>query len=89
METDGEKNARLIATLALREGGPMSEDYEYHQNKNPEKTYVSKSLSFSNQPDRRFRIASKVIDSAETTLRTGERRTRYSRNRRRKTRDRC
>lgn len=44
----------------------MSEDYEYHQNKNPEKTYVSKSLSFSSQPDRRFRIASKVIDSAET-----------------------
>jgi hypothetical protein len=44
----------------------MSKEYEYHQNKRPDKTYVSKSLSFSTQADRRFRIASKVLDSPQT-----------------------
>ena len=44
----------------------MTEDYEYHRNKRPDKTYVSKSLSFGQQSDRRFRIASKVFDSPET-----------------------
>jgi hypothetical protein len=43
----------------------MTDDYEYHQNKRPDKTYISKSLAFSTQADRRFRIASKVIDSPE------------------------
>jgi antiviral defense system Shedu protein SduA len=43
----------------------MTEDYEYHRNKRPDKTYVSKSLSFGQQSDRRFRIASKVFDSPE------------------------
>lgn len=44
----------------------MTDDYEYHRNKRPDKTYVSKSLSFGPQTDRRFRIASKVFDSPET-----------------------
>lgn len=44
----------------------MIDDYEYHQNKKPGKTYISRSLSFSSQSDRKFRIASKVIDSNET-----------------------
>ena len=39
---------------------------EYHRNKRPDKTYVSKSLSFGQQSDRRFRIATKVFDSPET-----------------------
>jgi Domain of unknown function (DUF4263) len=43
----------------------MDDDYEYHHNKNPNKTYISKSLSFKDQPGRRLRIASKVIDSPE------------------------
>jgi hypothetical protein len=44
----------------------MTEEYEYHQNKLPDKTYISKSLAFSSQSERRFRIASKVIDSPES-----------------------
>lgn len=45
----------------------MSEenDYEYHRNKRYDKTYVSKSVAFAAQADRRIRIASKVIDSPE------------------------
>lgn len=43
----------------------MSDDFEYHRNKLPGKTYVSKSLSFSEQSERRIRIASKVLDSPE------------------------
>jgi hypothetical protein len=43
----------------------MTEEIEYHENKRSDKTYVSRSLSFSNQSDRRFRIASKVLDSPE------------------------
>jgi len=43
----------------------MTEEIEYYENKRTDKTYVSKSLSFSNQSDRRFRIASKVVDSPE------------------------
>src|ERR1039458_3767772 len=39
------------------------EDYEYHRNKRPDKTYVSKSLSFALHRERRFRIASKIIAS--------------------------
>ena len=37
----------------------MTEDYQYHQNKKPDKTYISKSLSFSAQAGRKIRIASK------------------------------
>jgi len=46
----------------------MTDEYEYdiHKNKRPDKTYISKSLSFANQSDRRIRIASKVFDSPET-----------------------
>jgi len=44
----------------------MTSDYEHHQNKKPEKTYISKSLSFRSQADRKIRIASKVLDSPET-----------------------
>jgi hypothetical protein len=44
----------------------MTDDYEYHRNKKPDKTYISKSLSFSSQEGRKIRIASKVIDSLET-----------------------
>ncbi len=44
----------------------MTEDYQYHQNKKPDKTYISKSLSFSSQEGRKIRIASKVLDSPET-----------------------
>jgi hypothetical protein len=44
----------------------MVDEIEYHQNKRPGKTYVSKSVAFSSQSARRFRIASKVIDSTET-----------------------
>ena len=40
-------------------------DYEFHRNKRSDKTYVSRSLSFANQHDRRLRIASKVFDSPE------------------------
>lgn len=43
----------------------MTEDYQYHQNKKPDKTYISKSLSFSAQAGRKIRIASKVLDSPE------------------------
>ena len=44
----------------------MTTDYEYHENKKPDKTYISKSLSFRSQGDRKIRIASKVFDSLET-----------------------
>jgi Domain of unknown function (DUF4263) len=44
----------------------MSDDYEYHRNKKPDKTYISKSLSFKAQEGRKLRIASKVMDSPET-----------------------
>lgn len=44
----------------------MADDYEYHQNKKPDKTYISKSLSFSSQEGRKIRIASKVMDSPES-----------------------
>jgi len=44
----------------------MADDYEIHKNKRPDKTYISRSLSFKSQKDRRIRIASKVIDSSET-----------------------
>jgi hypothetical protein len=47
----------------------MTDEFEYHKNKKPGKTYVSKSLPVSNlgqQSDRCFRIASKVFDSTET-----------------------
>jgi hypothetical protein len=45
---------------------PMTDEYEIHKNKRPNKTYISESLSFANQSDRRMRIASKVFDSPET-----------------------
>lgn len=46
----------------------MTDEYDYkmHRNKRPDKTYISSSLSFENQKDRRLRIASKVFDSPET-----------------------
>jgi hypothetical protein len=44
----------------------MADEYEIHQNKRPDKTYISRSLAFKGQEDRRIRIASKVIDSPET-----------------------
>jgi hypothetical protein len=46
----------------------MADEYEYeiHKNKRPDKTYISRSLAFKRQEDRRIRIASKVIDSSET-----------------------
>lgn len=44
----------------------MADDYEIHKNKRPDKTYISRSLAFKSQPDRRIRIASKVIDSKST-----------------------
>jgi len=37
----------------------MADEYEIHRNKRAQKTYVSRSLAFKNQPDRRIRIASK------------------------------
>jgi hypothetical protein len=45
----------------------MPEDIEYHENKQPYKTYVSKSIptgGIDGQPVRRLRIASKVVDTA-------------------------
>jgi hypothetical protein len=44
----------------------MADEYEIHRNKRPDKTYISRSLAFKRQDDRRIRIASKVIDSSET-----------------------
>lgn len=44
----------------------MADEYEIHTSKRPDKTYISRSLAFKSQPDRRIRIASKVIDSSET-----------------------
>jgi len=44
----------------------MADEYEIHKNKRPDKTYISRSLAFKSQDDRRIRIASKVIDSSET-----------------------
>jgi hypothetical protein len=41
------------------------DDFEYHRNKRPDKTYVSKSITFRGQPERKVRIASKVLDSPE------------------------
>lgn len=41
----------------------MADDVDYHKNKRPDKTYISKSLAFSRQSDRRIRLASKVMDS--------------------------
>lgn len=41
------------------------DEHEYHFNKKSDKTYISKSLSFKSQNNRRIRIASKVMDSAE------------------------
>ena len=51
------------------------EDYDFHKNKKPAKTYVSRSILPEDRPDqihahptagRRFRIASKVIDTPES-----------------------
>jgi hypothetical protein len=44
----------------------MTDEHEIHKNKRPDKTYISRSLAFKSQDDRRIRIASKVIDSSET-----------------------
>jgi hypothetical protein len=47
----------------------MTDEYDYHRNKKPDKTYISRSIevsSLTDQPPRRIRIASKVIDSPET-----------------------
>lgn len=44
----------------------MPDEYQYYKNKRPDKTYISKSLSFSAQAGRKIRIASKVLDSPET-----------------------
>ena len=44
----------------------MADEFEIHTNKRPDKTYISRSLAFKSQLDRRIRIASKVIDSSET-----------------------
>jgi hypothetical protein len=44
----------------------VSDEHEIHKNKRPDKTYISRSLSFADQKDRRLRIASKVFDSPET-----------------------
>ena len=43
----------------------MTEEYEYHKNKKPGKTYISKSLSFEDQKDRKIRYASKVFAEHE------------------------
>lgn len=43
----------------------MTEEYEYHKNKKPGKTYISKSLSFKDQKDRKIRYASKVFAEHE------------------------
>lgn len=43
----------------------MTEEYEYHKNKKPGKTYMSKSLSFKDQKDRKIRYASKVFAEHE------------------------
>jgi len=43
----------------------MGEDYGFHQNKRPDKTYISKSLPDRGLSNRRIRFASKVIDSEE------------------------
>jgi hypothetical protein len=50
------------------------EDYDFHRNKKPVKTYISRSLVAEDhpgqtsqaEPGRRFRIASKVFDTPET-----------------------
>lgn len=44
----------------------MTQDYEYHRNKKPEKTYISKSISYTPEGERRYRLASKVFDSDES-----------------------
>ena len=46
----------------------MADDRDIHFNKRPEKTYVSKSVGLEGQERYRLRIASKVIDTAETHL---------------------
>ncbi len=44
----------------------MTEDYEYFENKRPERTYVSRSFpSFLSDEDRKLRIISKVFDEPE------------------------
>lgn len=46
----------------------MTDEFEYHKNKRPDKTYVSRSLAaggFGDESGRRIRIASKVFDSSE------------------------
>lgn len=43
----------------------MTEEYEYHKNKKPGKTYISKSLSFKDQKDRKIRYASKIFAEHE------------------------
>jgi len=43
----------------------MTDKYKYHINKKPGKTYISKSLSFSDQEDRKIRYASKVFAEHE------------------------
>lgn len=43
----------------------MAEDYDYHINKKPGKTYITKRLDKGEENPRKFRIASKVFDSEE------------------------
>ncbi len=38
------------------------DDYQFHRNKRPDKTYVSRRLSSAPDSPRPFRIASKVFD---------------------------
>lgn len=44
----------------------MADEYEYFMNKKPGKTYISSSHVFKDQPDRKIRIARKVVDTPET-----------------------
>jgi hypothetical protein len=52
--------------MPVHAGVIMTKEVEYYDNKKPGKTYISKSLAFSDQSDRRIRIASKVFDSPAT-----------------------
>src|SRR5216683_1904478 len=51
----------------MRPGAPtlVDKEFEYHRRKRTDKTYFSSTLPLDLEGEKRFRIASKVIDSSE------------------------
>jgi len=67
----------------------MTTDYEYHQSKKPEKTYISKSLSLNRRKAEKSASIKSAGFSRDPFVCVRERRACYPGDRRRPPRDRC